>query len=184
MKLKHLPTILALLLTATMAIAGTIKTWSSGETLRSADLNSNFSHIHTTMVGGHGARLVNADVSASAAIDHSKMATPALFPKAWAAISSASCTSTPCTINASSGVTSITRSATGTYSVLIPARTNTAYGVMVQSVAPSGATATTMAVCYVEPIISTTTIAVDCFKNDGTGAQDTGFTILILDNDN
>src|SRR3990167_4139156 len=88
---------------AGIAYASTLKTWTTHEALTSTDLNSNFAHIHTTMVGGHGARLTNSDVSSSAAIAHTKMATPGLLPKAWV-MTGSGCTgdggsSQPCTIS-------------------------------------------------------------------------------------
>src|SRR5687767_8565450 len=45
---------------------GAIKSWSTGETIGNAEMNANFTHIHTNMVGGHGGRLTDIDVSASA----------------------------------------------------------------------------------------------------------------------
>lgn len=68
------------------AYAGAIKTWNTNDTLRSTDLNANFDHIHNRMVGGHGARLIDSDVNASAAISHTKLKQPGLIPKAMAAI--------------------------------------------------------------------------------------------------
>ena len=62
---------------------GTIKTWSSAEALTAAAINANFQHIHNLMVGGHGARLVNSDVSASAAIASSKLASYRMIPRTW-----------------------------------------------------------------------------------------------------
>lgn len=84
-KWKHV--LVAVLAAAVVSDAGPVKVWSSGEILTAGDINANFSHIHNLMVGGHGARLVNADVSATASIAHSKLATPTLIPKAVAQIS-------------------------------------------------------------------------------------------------
>jgi len=53
-------------------------TWSNGSTLTAAALNDTISHIHNIFNGG----IVDAHVSASAAIAHSKLATPALVAKA------------------------------------------------------------------------------------------------------
>lgn len=160
-----------------VALAGAIKTWVSGETLTAADLNSNFAHIHNSMVGGHGARLVNADVSASAAISHTKMATPALLPKAWAFVGAAgACGASPCTISASSGVSGVTRGGAGTYSVtLSPARANAVYGVLVTS-------GTGALYCIGIPA-SALLVTVVCY--DAAGAvTDATFTVQILDDDN
>lgn len=123
----------ATILAAALAVAGSIKVWAPGDVLSSTDLNANFAHIHGTMVGGHGARLVNADVSPSAALAHSKLASPSLLPKAVTSVDY--CTASPCSTGLPQvGVTSVTRSATGSYAVnLSPARTNTAYFAVVSS---------------------------------------------------
>lgn len=154
---------------------GAIKTWNTGEGLRSQDLNSNFAHIHTLMVGGHGARLVDADVSSSAAISHSKLATPALVPKAWAKIS-ANCGGTPCaeTISAGSGVSGIQHTAAGVWTVTwSTARSNASYGVLVGHHGPARMD------CYSDTF-STTTIAVRCVDSAGA-ATDTVWTVFMAD---
>lgn len=152
------------------------KTWSAGETLLASDLNANFSHIHDNMVGNHGARLVNADVSTSAAIAHSKLASPALVPKAFAAITTTTCAAGTCTMDASSGVTSVTWSATGVYIVTLnPARANAAY-------APF-ATSHTSSIFCATTTIAAATYRVDC-KTDAAVATNTPFSTFIMDNDN
>lgn len=93
-----------------------IKTWGSGETLTSTDLNANFQHIHNNMVGGHGGRLVDADVSNTAAIKSSKLADGKGIAKAYVEISSA-CGGATCAYSTSLNVSSVTRSAAGTYVV-------------------------------------------------------------------
>ena len=156
------------------AYAGSINTFATGETISASALNANFNHIHNTMVGGHGARLVNSDVSTSAAISHSKLATPALLPKAWAYVSA--CTTGTCTLAASSGITSITAGGTdGTYTVVLPARSDTNYGFLVF---PIGVVDM---VCFGEPVISTSQFSFDCETHAGV-ATDTGFTVMVLDN--
>lgn len=166
------------------AYASSIKSWTTGERIKATDINANFAHLHGTMVGGHGTRLVDADVSSSAAIAHSKMATPALLPKVWAVVK-ATCTSSPCTIAANSGVSSITRASAGSYSVIpSSARADTSYGVIVTPVNPASAIAANAPTCYIEPLISTTSFSVDCFENDFGAGADTGFTVMVLDNDN
>lgn len=79
----QLAAIFTLSLVTGMAFAGSIKSWSNGQTLTAADLNANFNHIHGLMVGGHGARLVDADVSGSAAIASSKLAQGSGIADAW-----------------------------------------------------------------------------------------------------
>lgn len=170
---------------AVVALAGPIKNWSSGEIITSTDLNANFNHIHSVMVGGHGARLVNADVSASAAISHSKLATPALLPKAMGIITSA-CTSSPCSWAANSGHTStFTRASAGNYTMtLSSARANTTYGAHV-TCSGNGADP---CVCYFRGVSSTTQYQVDCsvFVTDGGVRQnaDFPFTVTIYDDNN
>lgn len=108
---------LSLLLSAP-AIAGSIKVWVNRESLTAAALNANFEHIHSLMVGGHGPRLVNADVSASANISTSKIANGYGIAKAWAVVMEP-CTSSPCTISADQNVLSVTRSSIGQYLVTL-----------------------------------------------------------------
>lgn len=135
---NHRLSVVILSLLASVAVAGAIKVWSSGETLTSAQLNANFSHIHSLMVGGHGARLVNADVAANAAIALSKIAiTPALLPKAYANVEPAS--GTTCNTGSyplacafsGSGVSGVSNTALGTYAVTLSANpTNTDFAVI------------------------------------------------------
>lgn len=162
---------IAVLLIVPLAYASSIKVWSTGETIRTADLNANFSHLHTAAE----ALITNAKVSSSAAIAHSKLATPALLPKAWASTSGV-CSSTPCTIAASSGVASITRSGTGLYAVnWTTTRSDAAYGVLIQTHGVLDA------LCILEPVVSTTQVNVDCIST-ANAAKDVGFTVLLLDN--
>lgn len=170
-----------LLVTGWDAVASSIKTWSTGETLKASDLNANFQHLHNSMVGGHGARLVDADVNAAAAIAHSKMATPALLPKAIAQMTTCVCAdaadATTCTLGLSSRVTSIKSGGTaGTCRVTLaytPSNTN-----FVVNVTPYG---TSNRSCYV---ISKSTSAphfvVTC-TDLAAGAAETAFDISVWD---
>lgn len=173
----------ATLLTSGVGIAGAIKTWSTSETLKSADINGNFSHIHSTMVGGHGARLVNSDVSASAAIAHSKLATPSLLPQAWAQWKT-TCTSgtTPCAPAAAVGVTDMVWNSSGDYAVrLSVGRINTNYLVLVT---PYGAASSTL-YCGAYNLGTGTTLGsfgVQCRDAAGT-LTDASFGVLVMDND-
>lgn len=163
---------------ASVAIAGGIKTWADGDVLTSSDLNAAFQHIHNNMVGGHGARLVNADVNATAAIAHSKLAVPALIPKAWAVtglnggISACDGTSsTACVINASSNVTSIvpandTRD--GEYVVtLTNGGTDTNYAVLLTIIEES--TNVVNYTCRVREYVSATQFKIQCDFADAVG---------------
>lgn len=172
---NHLSLVLALTLIGGVAAAGAIKTFTT-ETLTASDLNTVLQHIHNAMVGGHGARLVNADVSASAAISHSKLATPALVPKAFAAVLAA-CGSSPCTVASSSGVSAITRASAGSYTVTFTnARANANYAVLASQ------HTTGIFECRVETIVAAS-FAVICFNSAGT-ATDSAFSVMVMDNDN
>lgn len=182
---KHAPTLLALAVVASLSLAGPIHTWSVGEVITSTDLNAALSHIHGTMVGGHGPRLVNADVSGSAAIAHTKLAGPALLPKVWGTFD---CASTPgtCSFLVGSATSSAVFNSTGTYTVTLPAaRTNAVYGVMISEWAD---TSTSNITCH-GSTQTTTTVDVRCSKsNPDAGATDVAadarFTFEILDDNN
>lgn len=150
---------------------GAIKTWSTGETLTSTDLNANFAHIHSNMVGGHGGRLVDADVNAAAAISTSKLAAKSLIPVAWASMTYGSaCAAGTCGLQASSGITSITYFGASAYTVTMSTtRTDTSYAVI--------AMGQVGVVCYFNSASAptATTFRVAC-----TG--DTSFDVMVFDN--
>lgn len=163
----------------TAASASAIKTWSSGEVLTASDLNAALAHLHTNLGHGHGAIVVNADISAAAAIAHPKMATPALLPKAWvyAGQAGVACTVSPCTMYAQSGFTSVTRTGAGNYlgTLSIAARPDVNFAAI--------ATSNFAALYCISVPASTTTINVVCY--DATGvATDASFSLLVMDNDN
>ncbi len=200
MKRTWIPFAVTVALLVGAAIAGPIKVWSSGDVVLSTDLNANFQHIHDTMVGAHGARLVNGDISGAAAISHTKMATPALIPKSFAIISGSSSTIVaPSAGNIFTVVNkgiSITpgRLAAGRYSIVFPARPNANYAASITTYADNNALFTTD--CRFDSIssMSTTTIFVRCTKVTWSGAGpaatatiadvDTAFTVTLLDDDN
>lgn len=129
---KYLPLFAAGLFAAALAFAGPVTTWASGDVITASAISANFTHIHATMVGGHGPRLMNSDVNASAAISHSKLATPALLPKVWGTINAYS--DAGISVAASSGVSSATYSGAGQYTVnLSTTRSNAVYGVVVSA---------------------------------------------------
>lgn len=89
------------------ASAQTLHSWTTGQVISSVDLNANFTALKNGKVGS-GVTLVNADVATGAAISHSKLATPALVPKAWATVTSncdgAAAAGTDCTVGDSSQI--------------------------------------------------------------------------------
>lgn len=175
---RYAPFIIAALVFAGIAGASSIKVWVAGETLSVADLNSNFAHIHNLMVGGHGGRLVNADVSASAAISHSKLASPALLPKAFAS-QEVVCDGGTCTPAVVSRITTITRTGTGVYTVNIsPSLTNTDYAVFVT---PSLCAAASN-VCFCRSNTRNINgVEIVCYDKAGA-VTDAAFSISIMDN--
>lgn len=166
----------AALLFGVAAVAGPIKTWASGEYITSSDLNANFSHIHNTMVGGHGPKLLNSDVSGSAAIAHSKLATPPLLPKAWISLAAA-CTAGTCVNVDLAVVTSATFVSAGVYTVNFPTRGSSSYGTLVTAFGNSlincGVTARTA-----------TTATVTCVTGTTGAVTNAAFTFMLLDTEN
>ena len=99
------------------AQASSIKVWTTNEVLKASDLNTNFAHIHNTMVGGHGARLVASDVATALSV---------LFTDAWAIVGTpggtacdgAAAAGTACAVIEQTGVTQVSSNATaGQYRV-------------------------------------------------------------------
>lgn len=156
--------------------AGIIKTWVAGDTVSITDLNANFQHIHNSMVGGHGARLKDADVSSTANISYSKIQNGRGIARAFARVAS-TCSSSPCTIDSQLNITSITRSGTGVYvATLNYTATNTSFAAIAQSELSTG-------FCEAVPT-STTTVTINCLETDGTPAAIDGrFDFVVFDND-
>jgi hypothetical protein len=176
LKLNLAVVLTALIVGVGAAFGGVIKTWSAGQILTPTDLNANFAHIHNNMVGGHGARLVDADVSATAAIATTKLAAGALIPKAWVAVTS-TCSAGTCTMADSSGMTSCVFNSTGNYTcTLSSARPATSY----MAVA-SGLSSTTAGDFCSATVLSTTTFGVICYRV-GTGVTNMPFHALVMDN--
>lgn len=106
----------AFFLSAAIAWAGTIKVWGTNDVLTAADLNANFAHIHNLMVGGHGPRLVNADVASGAAIAYTKVVASPYAPTAWGLIDTSSCAPDGGTCAVTGlGTTSAIQNGTGVY---------------------------------------------------------------------
>lgn len=157
------------------AAAQTLHTWTSGQVVTASDLNSNFAALKNGKVGS-GVQAVNADISTSAAIAHSKLATPVLLPKAWVYVGAAACGSTPCTIAESSGVTSVARTSAGLYTITLsftPA--NTSFAAI-----PSSGTAN---VHCITNGLSTTgpQITLRCYTDTTGAATDAAFSVTVMD---
>lgn len=112
-------------------------TFQAGAKLTAADLNNALAHIHNTLSGG----ITDANLSTSAAIAHTKLATPALVPKASAVVTAncdgAAAAGTDCTFTSISNVTAVSAQGTaggGIYCVdLAYAPANTVFVVNVTS---------------------------------------------------
>lgn len=152
-------------------MAGAIKSWSTGETLTAAQLNANFAHIHSLMVGGHGGRLVDADVSASANIATTKLADGEGIADAFVTVADA-CTASPCTMVNAFNVTSITRSGVGVYTVTLPFSVG---GTSVQVTANSATAAEHCNASYT----TGTTFTIQCVVSNTAAAADSGFSLTI-----
>jgi hypothetical protein len=178
----------AVLLIALAALAGPIKTWSAGEVIVASDLNANFQHIHNLMVGGHGGRLVNADVAANANIAVSKLAINRLTPVAWAASTGAclqdggSCAYLS-QVGFDGGI-SPSGSQQGSYTLtLATARPNTSYAVIAAANTYSGGTGREE--CKGE-VISVNLVNVNCravLPDAGFGFLNSAFSVTVFDND-
>ncbi len=121
--------LLGTLLLGAVVSAGPIHSWVTGEYITASDLNAALTHLHNSVGHGHGPVLINSDISTSAAIAHSKLATPPLIPKAWVSLS-ATCTAGTCTSVDSSVVTSVAFVSTGVYTVNFPTRGDANYGAL------------------------------------------------------
>lgn len=160
--------------------SGVLKVWSTNERIQATDLNANFTELNTTKVGG-GVTLTNADVASNAAIAHSKLATPALVPKAWAHVNAtcdgAAAAGTACTIGDSSQVSSVTSNGTaGQY------RVNLSY-------TPANANFAQLVTSHVANVHCVTTatataaphVIVRCYTDSTGAATNTAISILIMD---
>lgn len=164
------------LIVSAFAVAGGIKTWANGDTLSATDLNANFQHIHNSMVGGHGGRLLDADVNASANISYSKIQNGRGIARAWGEVSATGvCPAAP-TVSESMNVTSVTCAATGAYTVTLGyTATDAEFAVIVSSMQST-------TICH-GVSTSTTTVAINCVDLDTPAATDSTFSFVIYDAD-
>lgn len=146
--------------------------WSSGQVLTYTALNNTIAHIHNTFDEG----ITNAMISGTASIEHTKLQVPALIPKAWAYVAS-TCSASPCTLAASSTVTSIARTGAGVYTVTL------AFTPQNAAFAPNATSMTAALYCAATgPATAAPHFTVRCY--DATGAAaDAGFNFTVMDND-
>lgn len=172
---KRLVVFLVAVLAGT-AIGGSIHTWAAGEYIDAAQLNAALTHLHSNLGHGHGPVIVNGDVSGSAAIAHSKLATPALLPKAWTSLT-ATCTAGTCTSVDSSVVTSVAFVSTGVYTVNFPTRGDANYGAL------ATAYGNLLINCGITAKAATTA-TVTCVTGTTGAVVNGAFTFMLLDSSN
>ena len=172
----------SLMLVGAVALAGSIKVWSAGDTLSSSDLNANFSHIHNNMVGGHGARLVNADVSTTANIAYTKIQNGRGIARASASMPAAACAAGTCTVAESLNITSIAWSSTGVYLVTLSYTATDNDFIVLASAGSKAATTANVTLCR-GVATSTTTATISCFDPRTNTAADSQFSFAIFDSD-
>lgn len=160
-------------LLAGVALAGSIHVWSTNDVLSASDLNGNFAHIHNLMVGGHGPRLVDADVSGGANIAYTKIQANPRTPTAIASAQLFGCLSDggTCAMQVSSGVSQIKHVSDYEYRVTFSA-TGTGF-IQAAFVSVGG----TDACSYFGPTIGTTSanpVTIECpTPYDGTTSAPT-----------
>lgn len=163
---------------------GAIKVWGSGETLTASNLNSNFTHIHNNMVGNHGARLMDADINASANINSSKLAAYRFIPVAWGSIAQRCIAPGACVMWVNSPGVSVSRTAIGDYTVTMPTRTDDMYTVVLSN-ALAGDTGTNPMTCIRNQGVAatTTTFNVRCYETITSPItnDDNAFDFVVLD---
>lgn len=168
----------AMLVLASAADAA-CKVWQYKEVIKAEDLNACHNYINSTVVGQRGARLVDADVSPTANIALSKIASGTIFPKAWASLlascNGAAAAGTACVVAGSTGIASVkSTGSTGTYGVTLNyTPSSTAFAVLVTpGVAGRYCSAGTQST-------TGTNFVVAC--NDSTGAAvNTAFSVLVM----
>jgi hypothetical protein len=197
---RWFPVFFAALLVGVISDAGAIHVWSSGQTVRAGDLNSNFTHVHTYMVGGgkqgtpHNL-LTDADVDPAANIQLSKVQNlgPGL-PKAFGSVTStcsgAAAADTACTIAANYRLTRISSDGTtGQYRIYLgylPPNVN--YVVSVSSMT-FGVNCIPSVVQIGALYASASTapqIKVSCYSGylpSSVTATDSAFQLIVLDDD-
>lgn len=174
---KYWPVLLACLVVCLPALATLPKaSWATGEILRSADLTADMAHLEAGLRGGTHTLIVNADVSAAAAIQNTKLKAPTPKGMVYA--------SATCNVNGACALayqqptgffTSVVRTAQGFYTITLAVpRPN--------SVWHATAGPNSSGNCIVEAPLSTTQAAMDCVDFAGA-AKDQGFTIVVWDND-
>lgn len=194
---RWLPVIFTVMLIAVISDAGAIHTWSSGQTVKAADLNANFNHVHTYMVGGgkqgtpHNL-LTDADVDASANIQLSKIQNlgpglPKAFGSTTVACAGASAADTACTIATNYRLSRVSSDGvTGQYRVYLSyLPPNAQYVVLVNS--------TSFGLNCIPSVIqigalyassaSAPQIKVSCTTTSTLAATDSAFQIIVFDDD-
>lgn len=155
-------------------------TWQDGDQLNATDLNNALAHLHNTFTNG----IIDANISSSAAISHSKLATPPLVSKAYLSTitvcAGGGAAGTDCASVESSGFDTVTGAAeaagvTGVYRFNLnytPATTN--FAVLVTSF-------TSSLYCSANTTsVSKPHFKVNCYDAAGS-LTDAAFSVIVLD---
>jgi hypothetical protein len=169
--------------TAALA-ACTLKSWNPGDTVKAGDLNTNFSCLNGTIFHGPPASILTADI-ATGQITRPLLATPAMLPVAWWSTATICSVNGACAITqgSSSGITSVTRTGTGTYAVVLQTnRPDTTYSVMPFTIATTTAAGGEAACGFsVAPSLSGWTFL--CNDSVGPTSKDVAFGFIVMDDD-
>lgn len=152
------------------AYAVSLKVWSSGETVRSSDLNANFAALNA-----YTGTITDARIDGAAQISHTKFKTPSLVAKAWLFVSSI-CTSSPCTKTESYGFGTITWNSMGNYTLnLTYGPKDVDYATIVTAKGTTGLDVYCMVVGQ-----DATYVVIECQNSTGAIA-DAAFSVIIYD---
>lgn len=169
-----------------------LKVWSTGEIIRTTDLNGNFSQVNTAASG----LVTDSKVASNAAISSCKLNAASLVPVAWgflsAACNGAAGAGTNCTVAAqvglltSGGETGVdSTGTTGRYTVkFATTRVDTNYAAHVQPFTASGAAGTILPQCWVvDQTAADFTVQCRQYEAAGDTSPDTnlGFSLIVLD---
>ena len=157
-------------------------TWTAGQRLTVDDLNNTIAHIHNTLSAG----IVNANISTSAAIAHSKLATPALVPKAWTIVTAncdgAAAAGTDCTFVGSQVTAVSAQGAGGVYCVDLAFTPSASFSAQVTShLAAQNCIMTDRNAGGGACGADTYNMYVRCYDYAGAAANNSQFSVLVMD---
>lgn len=155
---------------AACAGAATLKTWTAGESITADQLNGNFSIVNS--------RSLAAKSAAAAATATATNGPQAVLAFGNANTATTVCSASPCTLNSSYNVTSVTRSGAGVYVITFNA-THTNPKILIVNSQVKGRP------CYASPTFgaTTTTETINCYADytAGAAAADSTFIFSLVE---